>query len=76
VEIRDYINCWESNKEIGLAEVKEKFLKLFPKAEFLPSIYHPILYKFLKNDQIKHWDNNIFSFSKNKIEELESIANK
>ncbi|OTO65570.1 MULTISPECIES: hypothetical protein [unclassified Enterococcus] len=68
----DYINWWESNKETGLEDLNEQFLKLFPKADFLPSIYHPILYKYLKNDQIKHWNNDVFSFSKNKIEEIES----
>lgn len=72
----DYINWWESNKETGLEDLKETFLELFSKADFLPSIYHPILYKYLKNDQIKHWNNDVFTFSKNKIEELESRLGK
>ncbi|WP_088810900.1 MULTISPECIES: hypothetical protein [Listeria] len=76
MEMSDYINWWESNKETGLEDVKETFLELFPKADFLPSIYHPILYKYLKNDQIKHWNNDIFSFSKHKIEELENCLGK
>ncbi|EJM6035841.1 hypothetical protein NOQ67_002151 [Enterococcus faecalis] len=72
----DYINWWEKNKETGLEDVKTTFLGLFPKAEFLPSIYHPILYKYLKNPQLKHWSNEIFYFSKNKIEEIESNIGK
>ncbi|MBU8568047.1 hypothetical protein KM914_16750 [Virgibacillus pantothenticus] len=76
MQVSDYINWWEANKETGLEDVKETFLGLFPNADFLPSIYHPILYKYLKNPQIKHWDNDIFSFSKDKIEEIESRIGK
>jgi len=39
----DYINWWEENKEVGLEDVKKIYLGLFDKAEFLPSIYHPII---------------------------------
>lgn len=74
--IKDYINLWEETKETGLDDVKKTFLELFPKADFLPSIYHPILYKYLKNPQLKHWDSEIFSFSKNKIKEIESRIGK
>lgn len=74
--MNDYINWWESNKETGLEDLKETFLELFSKADSVPSIYHPILYKYLKNNQIKHWNNDVFVFSKNKIEELESHLGK
>ncbi|API90065.1 hypothetical protein BKP56_12725 [Marinilactibacillus sp. 15R] len=76
MQVSDYINWWEENKEKGLEDVKETFLSLFPKTNFLPSIYHSILYKYLNNDQMKHWDADIFSLSKNKIEELESSLGK
>ncbi|MEB7921283.1 hypothetical protein NGH88_09315 [Enterococcus faecalis] len=72
----DYINWWEENKEVGLEDVKKIYLGLFDKAEFLPSIYHPLLYKYLKNSQLKHWDNEIFLFSKNKIEEIKTCIGK
>lgn len=42
----------------------------------MPSIYHPLLYKYLKNSQLKHWDNEIFLFSKNKIEEIKTCIGK
>ncbi|MGJ0750963.1 hypothetical protein [Enterococcus durans] len=67
----DYINWWEANKESGLDDMITTFLDLFPKAEYLPSIYHPILYKYLRNPQIKHWDLDIFSFSRDKLRSLE-----
>lgn len=67
----DYINWWEANRESGLDDVITTFLDLFPKAEYLPSIYHPILYKYLRNPQIKHWDLDIFSFSRDKLQSLE-----
>jgi len=72
----DYINWWETNKEVGLEEVKKTFLNLFPNASFLPSIYHPILYRYLKNSQLKHWNNEIYSFSKSKIDEIENKIGK
>ncbi|EUJ50896.1 hypothetical protein MCOL2_15767 [Listeria fleischmannii FSL S10-1203] len=43
---------------------------------FYPSIYHSILYKYLNNPQIKHWDNDIFFFSKFKISEVENKIGK
>lgn len=76
MEMSDYINWWESNKESGLEDVKRTFLKLFSEVDFLPSIYHPILYKYLKNDQIKYWDKDVFSFSKSKIEKIENTLGK
>ena len=76
MQVSDYINWWEANKETGLEDVKATFLDLFPKAEYLPSIYHPILYKYLKNPQMKHWDNEVFSFSKDKIREIENKMGK
>lgn len=76
MQASDYINWWEANKEIGLEDVKTTFIALFSKAEFLPSIYHPILYKYLKNPQMKHWDEEIFSFSKDKIREIEDKVGK
>ncbi|MDT1957009.1 hypothetical protein MX629_01055 [Carnobacterium divergens] len=72
----DYINWWEATNEIGLDEIRPTFINLFSRAEFLPSIYHPILYKYLKNSQIKHWDKELFSFSYGKIQELENIIGK
>lgn len=72
----DYINWWEITKEKGLNEVKSTFIDLFSETESLPSIYHPILYKFLKNTQMKHWDKEIFSFSRNKIREIENKIGK
>ena len=63
MQANDYINWWEANKETGLAEVKTTFTALFSKVEFLPSIYHPILYRYLNNPQMKHWDaRDIFFF--------------
>lgn len=72
----DYINWWEANKETGLADIKKTFVNLFSKAEFLPSIYHPILYRYLYNPQMKHWDEGIFSFSQDKIREIEDKIGK
>ena len=71
MQINDYINLWEINKEEGLDDVKSTFLKLFSKADSLPQIYYPILYKYLRNAQLKHWDDAIFHFSKSKIEQVE-----
>jgi hypothetical protein len=76
MEETDYINWWESTKESGLEELKATFLELFEKAEFLPSIYHPVLYKYLKGSQIKHWDKKLFSFSQEKIREIENEIGK
>lgn len=76
VQTIDYINWWKENKEKSLEDVKTTFLNLFSNAEFLPAIYHPILYKYLRNPQMKHWDNDIFSFSKKKIYEIESRIGK
>lgn len=56
--------------------MKSTFLSLFSNTNFLPSIYHPILYKFLNNSQIKHWDKDIFYFSRAKIQEIESNIGK
>ena len=72
----DYANWWEENKETGLDYVKKTFIKLFSKAEFLPSIYNSILYKYLNNPQLKHWDDDILSFSKNKIDDMENEIGK
>lgn len=72
----DYINWWETTKEIGLKEITTTFVKLFSKADILPSIYHPILHKYLKNPQIKHWNKEIYLFSKEKIQGLENIIDK
>lgn len=72
----DYINWWEKNKELGLDNVKTRFIDLFSKADLLPSIYHPILYKYLKNHQMKHWDDQIFTISREKIYEIESNLGK
>ena len=72
----DYINWWEETKETALPEIKTTFVNLFSKTDFLPSIYHPILYKYLKNSQIKHWDKDIFSFSQEKIQEIENSIGK
>lgn len=72
MEKMDYINWWERTKEPGLNQLKDKFVKMFPEVKFLPSIYHPVLYKFLKNPQIKHFNNEIFDFSIKKIKEIES----
>lgn len=74
LQVSDYINWWDENKEKGLEYVKETFLALFRKTIFLSSIYHSFLYKYLNNDQMKHWD--AMTFSKNKIEELESSLGK
>ncbi|WP_205317654.1 hypothetical protein [Oceanobacillus zhaokaii] len=52
----DYINWWKATKEKGLEEVKSTFIDLFSEGEFLPSIYHTILYKYLNNTQMKHWN--------------------
>ncbi len=76
MQVSDYINWWESNKETGLEDVQETFINLFSKADFLPSIYHPILYKYVKNPQMKHWDEEIYSFSKDKIREIENEIGK
>ncbi|QIL46196.1 hypothetical protein G7081_03465 [Vagococcus coleopterorum] len=72
----DYINCWKEKNEVGLDEVTDTFINLFKKPDFLPSIYHPILYKYLKNPQIKHWDKELFTFSYTKIRELERSIGK
>ncbi|MCB6202956.1 hypothetical protein [Extibacter muris] len=72
----DYINWWEETKEAGLSEIKITFTKLFSKIAFLPSIYHSVLYKYLKNSQLKHWDKEIFAFSKVKISKIESQIGK
>lgn len=69
----DYINWWEKNYEKDLEELKANFINLFSETDFLPSIYHPILYKYLKNTEMKHWNKDIFVFSKNKIREIEKI---
>ncbi|WP_025783341.1 hypothetical protein [Sporosarcina sp. D27] len=71
MQASDYINWWEGNKETGLEDVKTTFIALFSKAELLPSIYHPILYKYINNSQIKHWNKEIFTFCKDKIQEFE-----
>lgn len=69
----DYINWWKKTKEKGLEEVEGTFIKLFKKAKFLPSIYHPVLYRYLKNVQLKHWNKEVFSFSQKKIQEVENV---
>ena len=76
MEELDYINWWEANQECGLEELKSTFLSLFSNTNFLPSIYHPILYKFLNNSQIKHWDKDVFHFTRSKIQEIESNIGK
>ncbi|EGO5016466.1 hypothetical protein ACJX4N_002506 [Enterococcus faecalis] len=76
MQIIDYINWWESTKENGLEDLKSIFVDLFSEVEFLPSIYHPILYKYLKNPQFKHWDKEIFTFSTTKIKEIEEKIGK
>lgn len=72
----DYINWWEATYEDDLEELKTTFTYLFSDIEFLPSIYYPILYKYLKNSQMKHWNKEIFIFSKNKIKEIDNIIDK
>lgn len=42
----------------------------------MPTIYHSILYKYLKSPQIKHWDKEIFSFTQDKTRELEDKIGK
>ncbi|MBC2159702.1 hypothetical protein HCB21_07985 [Listeria booriae] len=76
MQASDYINWWETTKETGLEEVKTTFVELFGKAEFLPSIYHPVLYSYLKNSQMKHWSKELFSFSQKKIRGMESAIGK
>lgn len=49
LQLTDYINLWEETKELCLEDVKSTFVSLFSELDFLPSIYHPILHKFLKN---------------------------
>ncbi|MGX4686907.1 hypothetical protein JNUCC83_08395 [Vagococcus sp. JNUCC 83] len=68
----DYINWWESTKEPELEEMKKIFIRDFTNVKFLPSIYYPILYKFFKNPQLKHYDKETFNFSLKKIEEIEN----
>lgn len=76
MQVSDYINWWEANKEDSLEGVKSALMNLFPKADFLPSIYYPVLFKYHTNPQLKHWDSDIFYFSKNKIENIESQIGK
>lgn len=71
LQLTDYINWWEETKELDLGDVKSTFISLFSELDFLPSIYHPILYKFIKNPQMKHWDNVLFIFTRTKIREIE-----
>lgn len=71
MQLTDYINWWEETKELGLKDVKSTFVSLFSELDSLPSIYHPILYKFLKNPQMKHWNNDLFLFTRAKIREIE-----
>src|SRR5699024_9468791 len=72
----DYIYWWKTTKEDDFEEVKSTFMDLFTKIDFLPSIYHPILYKYIKNSQMKHWNYEIYDFSRNKIREIESAIGK
>lgn len=72
----DYIYWWKTTKEDDFEEVKSIFMDLFTKVDFLPSIYHPILYKYIKNSQMKHWNNEIYDFSRNKIREIEGAIGK
>lgn len=76
LKVVDYINWWEINKETGLDDLSENFLRIFSNVDFLPPIYFPILYKYLNNNQIKHWRNDVFSFSKDKIEEIDETLGK
>lgn len=76
LETIDYRSWWEMNKETGLEDVSKKFLSIFSDEDFLPPIYFPILYKYLKNNQIKHWRNDVFSFSKDKIEQIDETLGK
>lgn len=68
----DFINWWEATQESDLDKVKQTFTSLFTDAEFIPSIYHPVLYRFLKNQQIKHWNRENFTFSSEKIGGIEN----
>lgn len=72
----DYINWWEATRENGLEDVKSTFLSLFSQADYIPSIYHPILYRFLKNHQMKHWSEDLFVFTRKKICEIERTVGK
>jgi hypothetical protein len=76
LQLTDYINWWEETKEVGLKDLKSTFASLFSELDFLPSIYHPILYKYLKNPQMKHWDNDLFHFTRTKIRKIEEIIGK
>ncbi|MEY8560187.1 hypothetical protein AALF85_05760 [Jeotgalicoccus halotolerans] len=76
MQTNDYIHWWKFEKENNLEDVEKTFKNHFSTARFLPPIYHPILYKYLKNSQIKHWNEDIFSFSKDKIQEIENKLGK
>ncbi|MFI3938876.1 hypothetical protein VBG40_07385 [Vagococcus fluvialis] len=67
----DYINWWKSTRENEIEELEKEFIREFFNVEFIPSIYHPILYKYQRNSQLKHYGKDIFNFTINKIEELE-----
>ncbi|WP_099203901.1 hypothetical protein [Scatolibacter rhodanostii] len=72
----DYIIWWETEKETGLQDIKTTFVNLFSKTAFFPPIYHPILYKYLKNSQLKYWEKEIFLFTQDKIRKLEDKLSK
>lgn len=72
MQLNEFIKLWKSEKETGRSNLDSFFKKGFYEIEEIPVIYHPILYKYLKNPQIKHWNEELFSFSQDKIKEIES----
>lgn len=75
IDTMDYINWWEMEKESGLEEITSKFNRLF-NTENIPSIYHPILYKYARNSQLKNWNEDIFEYTNKKILSIQEVIGK
>lgn len=71
-EHKNYIYNWKKDFEKNSDNVDGIFKNTFKNSNYLSSIYHPILNEFTKNEQLKHWNKDLFEYTLEKIKEFEN----